>query len=105
MPDKVPMGAFVNKSLTMRAGQTHMHRYMKPLLDRVEKGEIDPSFMSPTIPLDRSRRCTRLSETRKTAASRSYSSRNRLAQKIKKHWGMISDWAPGRLHREGRSEG
>ena len=33
--DKVPMGAAFNKSLTIRMGQTHVHRYMRPLLDRV----------------------------------------------------------------------
>src|SRR5205085_291402 len=43
--DKVPMGAFMNKGLAMKTGQTHMMRFMKPLLDRVEKGEIDPSFV------------------------------------------------------------
>jgi threonine dehydrogenase-like Zn-dependent dehydrogenase len=43
--DKFPMGAIVNRSLTIRSGQTHVHRYMRPLLDRVEKGEIDPSFV------------------------------------------------------------
>jgi threonine dehydrogenase-like Zn-dependent dehydrogenase len=41
--DKVPMGAFVNKGLTMKSGQTHVHRYMKPLMDRITNGEIDPS--------------------------------------------------------------
>ena len=41
--DKVPMGAAMNKGLTFKMGQTHMHRYMKPLLARIEKGEIDPS--------------------------------------------------------------
>jgi len=29
----------------MKTGQTHMMRYMKPLLERVERGEIDPSFV------------------------------------------------------------
>lgn len=43
--DKVPMGAAFNKGLTLRMGQTHMHRYMKPLLDHVERGDIDPSFV------------------------------------------------------------
>ena len=43
--DKFPMGAVVNRALTIRSGQTHVHRYMRPLLDRVEKGEIDPSFV------------------------------------------------------------
>jgi threonine dehydrogenase-like Zn-dependent dehydrogenase len=44
-PDKSPMGVFMNKSLTMKTGQTHVHRYMKPLLDRIERGQIDPSFV------------------------------------------------------------
>lgn len=43
--DKVPMGAFVNKGLTMKSGQTHVHRYLKPLTERIEKGDIDPSFV------------------------------------------------------------
>jgi threonine dehydrogenase-like Zn-dependent dehydrogenase len=43
--DKFPMGAIVNRSLTIRSGQTHVHRYMRPLLERVEKGEIDPTFI------------------------------------------------------------
>ena len=44
-PDKIPMGAFMNKGLTMKTGQTHMQRYMKPLLQKIEAGEIDPSFV------------------------------------------------------------
>jgi threonine dehydrogenase-like Zn-dependent dehydrogenase len=44
-PDKLPFGAFVNKGLTMKTGQTHVHRYFKPLLERIQKGEIDPSFV------------------------------------------------------------
>ena len=43
--DKLPFGAVMNKGLTMKTGQTHMHRYMKPLLARIEAGEIDPSFV------------------------------------------------------------
>ena len=43
--DKVPMGAAFAKGLTMKMGQTHVQRYMKPLLERVQKGEIDPSFV------------------------------------------------------------
>jgi len=41
--DKFPIGALFAKGLTLRAGQTHVHRYMKPLLDRIQTGEIDPS--------------------------------------------------------------
>jgi threonine dehydrogenase-like Zn-dependent dehydrogenase len=43
--DKVPFGAAFNKGLTLRMGQTHMMRYMAPLLERVTRGEIDPSFV------------------------------------------------------------
>jgi threonine dehydrogenase-like Zn-dependent dehydrogenase len=43
--DKFPFGAAFNKGLTLKMGQTHMRRYMKPLLERVERGEIDPSFV------------------------------------------------------------
>jgi threonine dehydrogenase-like Zn-dependent dehydrogenase len=43
--DKVPLGAAFNKGLTMKMGQTHVQRYLQPLLDRVQKGEIDPSFV------------------------------------------------------------
>lgn len=41
----VAMGALMNKGLILRTGQTHMLRYMKPLLERIEKGEIDPSVI------------------------------------------------------------
>ena len=52
--DKVPMGAYVNKGLTMKTGQTHMMRYMQPLLERIEHGEIDPSFVvSHRVPIDK----------------------------------------------------
>jgi threonine dehydrogenase-like Zn-dependent dehydrogenase len=43
--DKFPMGSVVNRSLTIRSGQCHVQRYMKPLLDRISRGEIDPSFV------------------------------------------------------------
>jgi len=45
MADKLPVGAFVNKGLTLKTGQTHVHRYIKPLLEKIESGEIDPSFV------------------------------------------------------------
>ncbi len=44
-PDKLPFGALMNKGLTLRTGQTHMQRYMKPLLEKVESGAIDPTFV------------------------------------------------------------
>ncbi|HVZ72723.1 MAG TPA: zinc-dependent alcohol dehydrogenase [Polyangia bacterium] len=43
--DKFPMGAVVNRSLTIRSGQCHVHRYLAPLLAHIERGEIDPSFI------------------------------------------------------------
>ena len=43
--DKFPIGSLMNRSLTVRTGQTHVHRYQHLLLDRVERGEIDPSFI------------------------------------------------------------
>jgi threonine dehydrogenase-like Zn-dependent dehydrogenase len=43
--DKFPIGAVVNKALTIKSGQTHMHRYMQPLLERIQNGEIDPSYI------------------------------------------------------------
>jgi threonine dehydrogenase-like Zn-dependent dehydrogenase len=44
-PDKFPMGSVMNKGLTIRTGQTHTHRYIKPLMAKIENGEIDPSFV------------------------------------------------------------
>ncbi len=43
--DKIPMGAFMNKGLTMKTGQTHVHRYLRPLTEHIQKGDIDPSFL------------------------------------------------------------
>jgi threonine dehydrogenase-like Zn-dependent dehydrogenase len=43
--DKFPMGSFMNRGLTMRSGQCHVHRYMKPLLDHIMAGRIDPTFV------------------------------------------------------------
>jgi threonine dehydrogenase-like Zn-dependent dehydrogenase len=43
--DKFPIGAAFAKGLTLKMGQTHVPKYMKPLLERIERGEIDPSFL------------------------------------------------------------
>lgn len=52
--DSLPMGAFMNKGLTMKTGQTHMMRYMKPLLEHIERGDIDPSFVtSHKVPISK----------------------------------------------------
>ena len=50
--DKFPFGTAFAKGLTFKMGQTHTHNYLKPLLDRVQAGEIDPSFViTHTMPL------------------------------------------------------
>jgi threonine dehydrogenase-like Zn-dependent dehydrogenase len=43
--DKFPMGAVMNRSLTIRTGQCHVQRYLRPLLERIQAGEIDPTFV------------------------------------------------------------
>ena len=43
--DDFPMGAVVNRALTIRSGQCHVHRYLRPLLEHIEQGRIDPSFI------------------------------------------------------------
>jgi len=45
MADKIPLGAFMNKGLTMRTGQTHVKRFAEDLLRRIEEGQIDPTFV------------------------------------------------------------
>jgi threonine dehydrogenase-like Zn-dependent dehydrogenase len=50
--DKFPAGAFMNRALTLRTGQCHVQRYMQPLLQRIEAGEIDPTrIITHTLPL------------------------------------------------------
>jgi threonine dehydrogenase-like Zn-dependent dehydrogenase len=43
--DKVPIGALMNKGLTIKTGQTHVHRYLQPLLSLIEEDKIDPRFL------------------------------------------------------------
>ncbi len=43
--DKFPIGSVMNRSLTIKTGQAHVQRYMHPLLERIQRGEIDPSFI------------------------------------------------------------
>jgi threonine dehydrogenase-like Zn-dependent dehydrogenase len=53
MIDKFPFGGTMNKGLTIKTGQTHTQRYMKPLLEKIETGEIDPSFViTHVLPLE-----------------------------------------------------
>ncbi len=51
--DKIPMGAAFNKGLTFKMGQTHVHRYLQPLIEHIQRGDIDPSFVvTHTMPLE-----------------------------------------------------
>lgn len=51
--DKMPMGALMNKGLTVKTGQTHVHKYLRPLLDHVQNGDIDPTFIiTHRLPLE-----------------------------------------------------
>jgi threonine dehydrogenase-like Zn-dependent dehydrogenase len=50
--DKFPIGSLMNRGLTIRTGQAHVHRYLRPLLERIRNGDIDPSFIvSHHLPL------------------------------------------------------
>jgi threonine dehydrogenase-like Zn-dependent dehydrogenase len=40
--DKVPMGSVMNRALTIKTGQTHVQRYLQPLLERIRQGDFDP---------------------------------------------------------------
>ncbi|HTS64243.1 MAG TPA: zinc-dependent alcohol dehydrogenase [Candidatus Acidoferrales bacterium] len=51
--DKIPFGSIMNRDITIRSGQTHVHRYLAPLLKRIVDGEVDPSFViTHSMPLD-----------------------------------------------------
>jgi threonine dehydrogenase-like Zn-dependent dehydrogenase len=51
--DKLPFGSIMNRSITVKTGQTHVHRYLEPLLQAVQKGDIDPSFViTHKLPLE-----------------------------------------------------
>jgi threonine dehydrogenase-like Zn-dependent dehydrogenase len=51
--DKIPFGSVMNRSLTIKTGQTHVQRYMQPLLERIQKGEIDSTcIITHTLTLD-----------------------------------------------------
>ncbi len=51
--DKFPIGSVMNRSLTIKSGQCHVQRYMRPLLEHIEAGRIDPTFIvTHRLPLD-----------------------------------------------------
>ena len=69
--DKIPMGSAINRGLTFRMAQTPVQHYLPTLLERIEKGEIDPSFViTHRAPWTMDPSFTRHSGTGRTAASR-----------------------------------
>jgi len=51
--DKIPLGSLMNKALTVKTGQTHVQHYFAPLLERIQNGDIDPSFIiTHRLPLE-----------------------------------------------------
>ena len=79
--DKIPFGALMNKGLTMRTGQTHVNRWTDDLLQRIEEGQIDPSFVithtvgledGPEHVQDLPRQAGRLHQGRPEALSRTH---------------------------------
>ena len=53
MGDKIPIGAMMQKGLQIRTGQTHVQRYLRPLLELIGEGKIDTTFLiSHRLPLE-----------------------------------------------------
>ncbi len=51
--DKFPSGAWMNRAITLRTGQCHVHRYMRPLLEHIERGNLDPTrIITHQLPLE-----------------------------------------------------
>ncbi len=60
-----PVGAAFAKGLTVRMGQSHVHNYFEPLLERIERGDIDPSrIITHHMKLDEAPGAYRLFESR-----------------------------------------
>ena len=74
--DRFPMGAVMNRSLTIKSGQCHVQRYMQPLLEHIQNGDIDPTFIiTHTCHWTRRPTATTSSRTSATTARRSSSRR------------------------------
>jgi threonine dehydrogenase-like Zn-dependent dehydrogenase len=53
MGDKIPIGAMMEKGLQIKTGQTHVHKYLRPLLEMIGEGKIDTTFLiSHRLPLE-----------------------------------------------------
>ena len=69
--DKFPIGAAFAKGLTLRLGQTHVHKYMKPLMERIRRGDIDPSFViSHRVSLDEAPHAYRMFHDRESECTK-----------------------------------
>lgn len=67
-PDKLPFGALMNKGLTVKTGQTHVNKYSKMLLEKIEDGQIDPSaIITHTLPLSEGPEAYKLFRDKKDA--------------------------------------
>ena len=71
--DKLPFGAAFAKGLTFKMGQTHVHSFMRPLLERIRKNEIDPSFLiTHHFPLDQAAEAYCLFHRKRDGCSRAW---------------------------------
>ena len=69
--DKFPIGSLMNRSITVKTGQAHVQRYLKPLYERIRNGEIDPSFViSHTMPLAEAPRAYRMFRDKEDGANK-----------------------------------
>ncbi|MGY1725454.1 hypothetical protein ACI79J_00635 [Geodermatophilus sp. SYSU D01062] len=67
--DEFPAGSWMNRSLTLKTGQCHVQRYVRPLLERIERGEIDPTRVTThRLPPARRRTATTSPSTSRTGA-------------------------------------
>jgi threonine dehydrogenase-like Zn-dependent dehydrogenase len=71
LDDKMPLGSLMNRSITVKTGQTHVQRYLGPLFEKVQKGDIDPSFViTHRMSLNEAPVHTRFSGTSRKTASK-----------------------------------
>lgn len=69
--DKFPVGAAFAKGLTFKMGQTHVQRYLRPLLNKIEAGQIDPtSIISHRMALDEAPRAYEMFNNKEEACTK-----------------------------------
>lgn len=97
--DKVPFGAIVNRALTIKSGQTHVQRYLKPLLELIEQGKIDPSFViSHTLSLDEAPEGYKMFRDKQHECTKVVLKPGRTSAELRAGNGR-SNGSPGREHR------